>query len=282
MNHIKMPKISALVHTYNEEHNVRACLETVKWADEIVVVDMYSSDKTVEICKEYTDKIFYFERSGIVEPARQFGIEQTIFPWVLVVDADERIPFNLYKKLIEISQNDSADVVKIPSQNHFLGKHIKYTGFYPDYHPRFFKRKAVTTSKEVHAPFTITGRITELDSEKYWIAHFGYTNSHHFVEKLNNYTNFEAEKLYNANARISTSRILKKGLYAFRKRYISQKGYKDGFHGLVISLLRGFYDLLKWIKYWELKNMPLKKVEETYRAYEQEIIEQYTKNSVEK
>ena len=88
----KNVEISILIHTLNEERNIRNCLETVKWADEIIIIDMYSDDRTVEITKEYTDKIFYHERMGYADPARQFGLEKATHEWVLQVDADELVP----------------------------------------------------------------------------------------------------------------------------------------------------------------------------------------------
>ena len=99
----KLP-VSVLIHTLNEERNIRNCLETVIWAEEIIVVDMYSDDKTVEIAREYTDKIFYFERVGYVEPARKFALERATKPWILVVDADELVPRKLYEKLKEVTE----------------------------------------------------------------------------------------------------------------------------------------------------------------------------------
>ncbi|MCD6364169.1 MAG: glycosyltransferase family 2 protein [Synergistetes bacterium] len=117
--------ISAIVHTFNEEHNIRNCLESVKWADEIVIIDMYSEDKTVEIAREYTDKIYFFERKGYADPARQFGIDQASCKWILIVDADEMIPKRLSQRLKEIAEKDEADVVYIPRRNFLFGKPLK-------------------------------------------------------------------------------------------------------------------------------------------------------------
>lgn len=121
--------ISVLIHTFNEERNIRNCLETVKWADEIIIVDMYSDDKTVEIAKEYTDKIYFFERVGYVEPARQFALEKSTHEWILVVDADELVPLKLKNKLFEIMEKDLADVVFIPRNNYFFGRLMQGTGW---------------------------------------------------------------------------------------------------------------------------------------------------------
>ncbi len=88
-------KISVLINTFNEERNIKNCLESVSWADEIIIVDMYSDDKTVDIAKNYTDKIYYFERMGYADPARQFALKKATHEWVLIVDADEMVPLEL-------------------------------------------------------------------------------------------------------------------------------------------------------------------------------------------
>jgi len=125
---MKKLSVSVLIHTLNEERNIRNCLETVIWAEEIIVVDMYSDDKTVEIAREYTDKIFYFERVGYADPARKFALERATKPWILVVDADELVPRRLYEELKNIIEKDLADVVYIPRNNYFFGEILKGTG----------------------------------------------------------------------------------------------------------------------------------------------------------
>lgn len=140
---MKEPKISVLINTYNEERNIRNCLESVKWADEIVIVDMYSEDKTTTIAREYTDKIYFFERMGYVEPARQFVLEKASNDWILLLDADEMVPKKLRDKLLDIAKNDLGDVIYIPRKNYFFGYLMKGTGFgaIQDKQPRFFKKK---------------------------------------------------------------------------------------------------------------------------------------------
>ncbi len=120
--------ISVIVHTFNEERNIRNCLESVKWADEIVIIDMYSEDRTVEIARGYTDKIYFFERKGYADPARQFGVDQASFKWILVVAADEMVPKRLSQRLKEIVEKDEADVVYILRKNYFFGKLLEKEG----------------------------------------------------------------------------------------------------------------------------------------------------------
>jgi len=270
-----MPRISALVHTLNEENSIRACLETLKWVDEIVVVDMYSDDKTVEICHEYTDKIYFHERTGFVEPARKFGLEKTTGDWILVVDADERIPYPLSRILSQTAAENELDVVEIATKNFIFGKWIRNTGFFPDYHPRFFRRGSITTSNDVHTRFETTGRKTYLDPDMYHIVHFGYTDTTEFIEKMNRYTSFEVRKFIRQDKAFSVSRMLKSGFYEFRRRYVSKRGYRDGVHGLVISMFRAFYNSLIYIKYWEHLNSHQISVEQKYKKVERELLAEY-------
>ena len=114
--------ISAVVNTRNEEKNIADCLKTLQFADEIIVVDMESTDTTKDIAKGYTDKVFDHEMVGYVEPARNFAIAKAVGSWVLIVDADERIPQTLAKKLIEIMLEDKADFVRIPRKNLIFGQ----------------------------------------------------------------------------------------------------------------------------------------------------------------
>ena len=114
--------ISVIINTLNEEKNIKNCLESVKWADEILLVDMYSEDRTVEIAKKYTDQILYHEKLGYVEPARIFALENATNEWIVVIDADELIPKKLKKRIVHIVEDDLADIVKIPHNNYFFGK----------------------------------------------------------------------------------------------------------------------------------------------------------------
>ena len=120
--------ISVLINTFNEEKNIENCLKAVKWADEIIIVDMYSDDKTVEIASKYTDKIFYFKRMRYADPARQFALKNASYDWILVVDADELVPLKLKNKILEISIKNLGDVVYIPRSNYFAGEKNQWNG----------------------------------------------------------------------------------------------------------------------------------------------------------
>jgi len=269
-----MAKISAVIHTLNEEKNIRNCLECLHWVDEIVIIDMYSDDKTVEICREYTDKVIPFARMGYADPARRFGLEQTTGDWVLVVDADERITPALAAKLREIAEKDEFDVVEIPRKNYIFGKWIRYTGWYPDYLIRFFRRGFVLPAIQVHGQDEVKGRRTRLDAsnDELAIVHFNYVSCFQFIEKMNRYTTFEVEKMAGTGEEIkqfSVPKMLREALHEAKSRYISRKGYKDGIRGLFLSLFMGFYRLLAYAKYWEYVEYQKNKPEEIYAGIDE-------------
>ena len=221
-------EISVIIHTFNEERNIRNCLETVKWADEIIIVDMYSDDKTVEIAKEYTDKIYFFERVGYVEPARQFALEKATHEWILVVDADELVPLKLKNKLIEIMEKDLADVVFIPCNNYFFGRLMQGTGWgaLQDYHPRFFKKNFVSFSEGIHAKFRINkdARIYYIDDPETGFIHFNYIDVEHFLDKLNRYTTIEAKNMFKGiKPALNLGKLLLRFLIEILNRCIRKK-----------------------------------------------------------
>ncbi|HXK49602.1 MAG TPA: glycosyltransferase family 2 protein [Clostridiales bacterium] len=271
-------KISAVIHTLNEEKNIRGCLECLKWADEIVVIDMYSDDRTTDICREYNASVYNFERTGgYVEPARKFAIEKADGDWILIVDADERVPVSLSEKLKEIAGSDNYDVVEVQFKNHALGKWMEHTGMYPDFHPRFFKKGFVETSESVHGKFRTSGRVLTLDSkdQSNCIIHFGYTDCFQYVEKLNKYTTAEVKKLAASGKKFSKRKMFMAGIYEFRRRYFSKKGYKDGVEGLIISVCRAFYHFLMYAKYYEHISSQNQTAADKYRKIEEDIIAGY-------
>ncbi|MDI6641871.1 MAG: glycosyltransferase family 2 protein, partial [Elusimicrobiota bacterium] len=146
------------VLTYNEERKIRACLESVKWADEIVIIDSYSTDKTLDICKEYTDKIFQKEFTGFGN-LRNFALEHITYNWVLSVDSDERVTEELKQEILErLTTEPSADVYFIPRKSHFLTYWVRHCGWYPDYRqPQFFNKTKMKYKETdlVHETFVL-------------------------------------------------------------------------------------------------------------------------------
>src|ERR1035437_8709774 len=200
---IIMNKISLVINTLNEEVNIRECIESAKYlVDEIIVCDMYSHDKTVEIAKSLNAKVFFHDRTGFVEPARYFAISQATCEWVLVLDADERMTEKLGNKIKEIVTINHNDLILFGSLNNYFGAYVKYGGFYGIEAPKFFKKYIyISTFNDselmIHANFSAVKKNAknkiQLDDE-YYILHNAYPTIEKYINKtVGVYARIEAE-----------------------------------------------------------------------------------------
>ncbi|MCL5073580.1 MAG: glycosyltransferase family 2 protein [Actinobacteria bacterium] len=278
------PFISVVINTFNEENNLLYTLLSVKsWVDEIVVVDMYSDDKTVEIALKNGAKVFFHERAGFVEPARSYSIAQSHGEWVLILDADELVSQPLSLKLLEIARNDTADVVTIPRLNYFIGEPLMHTGWGPeqDKHARFFKRGFMQNSERIHDAMKPLqeARISNLSYETgYAIVHFNYFNITHFIEKLNRYTTIESVQAFNRGERTNSFKSIILSIKEFLSRYIKRGGYRDGWRGFYLALIMVFYKISVSAKLKELEAVGDRNIIELlYRKEAQLIIDEYNK-----
>jgi glycosyltransferase involved in cell wall biosynthesis len=242
-----MNSIATLVLTYNEEENVKDCLESIEWVDEIVVVDSYSEDNTVELAKEYTDKVYQREFDDFASQ-RNYGLGQINAEWVLVVDADERVTLELKEEILNRLDNSQAEGYEVPRKNYFLGKWIKYCGWYPDYTLRLFKTNDNEYSGLVHEGIKIEGEVSKLDSD---LIHYTYRDLEHYLNKINQYTTLDAEGKYQTGKEKGLIYILLRPVVEFIKKFILKKGFLLGTQGLILSILSSYYQFLKYIKLWE-------------------------------
>ena len=245
-------KISAIIIAGNEEQNIRECLESVTWCDEIILVDSESTDKTVEIAKEFTDKIFIKKWEGFA-PQKRFSLEQATNEWVISIDADERVSPELKNEIEKIlDSNTPFDGFKIPRENYFLNKQIKYCGWGNDYQLRLFKKsKTKVTDRKVHEGFVVDGSISKLQNV---IIHLTQKTISETITKINTYSTLEAEEKF-GKKKVKPLQILAHPIAAFLNYYISRKGYRDGVHGLMISLIHAMTNMLTYMKLWELQNV---------------------------
>ena len=178
-----MEKISCVIITYNEEKRIRTCLESVKWVDEIILVDSFSTDRTLEITKEYTDKIYQYKWNGFAIQ-RNRGMEHCNNEWILFLDADEYVTEPLKKKLKQLQEIDFEDSKGISAYwikrlEHFLGKHLKYGSINPSRQPRLLRKSKCKWIGGVHAYPEVDGKIADLyepiyhDSQKDFSSYFG-------------------------------------------------------------------------------------------------------------
>lgn len=254
------PRISVVINTLNEEQRLPFALRSVStWADEIIVVDMYSDDRTVDVAREFGATVFLHERSAVVEAARGFAIARARCDWVLLLDADELIPAALAQRLRTIAREDRFDVVRIPRLNYLLGAALQRTGWGPmqDLQWRFFRPGCMEASEAIHNGLrpVANARVLALnDAPDLAIVHFVYLDVEHFLAKLNRYTTVEALQARERGGHVTPLGALARALKEFLARYLRHGGFRDGWRGFYLSLLMAFYRLVSAAKLSELEH----------------------------
>jgi glycosyltransferase involved in cell wall biosynthesis len=272
------PNISAVVVTFNEEKNIKNCLDSLKWVDEIVVVDDGSTDGTLAIVKKYTSKIFHHKSVGYVEPVRNFAIGKASHPWVLLLDADETIPPSLKDKLLQVAEEEQTSFVEIPRKNIIFSEWIKHAGWWPDYQIRFFRKDAVVWSDKIHSKPQTQGAGIQLDADdKLAIHHENYQSISQFLQKLDRYTSREADEIAASDKRISWKDLVIKPSDEFLSRFFAREGYKDGLHGMVLSFLEAVSAHVLFAKLWERHGFSTHEetrlLEDLYKTFQQKQAE---------
>lgn len=248
-----MSRLSVAIITYNEEEEIKDCLESVKWADEIVVVDSFSTDKTVDICRQYTNKVFQHEWSGYSNQ-KNYAINVTTNPWILILDADERVSERLTKEIKEILDKDlGIDGYYIPRKSYFLGRWIRYGGWYPDYSIRLFRKdKGRFEQREVHESVRINGKTAKLKNH---LEHYTYRNLSEYIQRMDRYSTLAAMEMVGEGRRSGPRNILFRPILTFFRMYILKQGFREGIYGLLLAVLYSYYTFLKYVKLWEMRKI---------------------------
>lgn len=248
-------KISVVINALNAQNSIEAALKSSSWADEIVVVDDGSTDKTIEIAKKYTKNIYHHKSVGFVEPARNLAISKATGEWVFILDTDEEIPYTLADKLKEIVNSvEQIDYVEIPRKNIIFGKWMKASFWWPDNHIRFFKKGKVVWSDRIHSKPQVSGSgITLPAEEDYAITHYNYQSVPQFLDRMNRYSTIQSKELFKDGYQFKWTDLIQKPLAEFLTRFFANRGYKDGLHGLALSLLQAFSFLVVYLKVWEVE-----------------------------
>ena len=245
-----MKNISVIIITKDEEKNISDCLKSVEWADEIIIVDADSTDKTVELAKKFTEKIFIKKWEGYV-PQKKYALSLASNKWVLSVDADERITPELKAEIINLSPDDFSGY-KIRRKNFLLNKEITSCGWGNDYQLRLFeKEKTNMTDRLVHEGFIVDGKVGKLENP---MLHYTFSSFSDYFNKINYYTSLKAEELVKQKGKIGGWTIFSHTFSAFFMFFFTKRGFKDGVYGLIISLLHSVSTMLNYIKLWELQN----------------------------
>lgn len=248
---MKTGRIAAVIITKNEERNVAACLESVAWADERVVVDACSTDRTAAIAEAARAKVFIRPWPGY-GPQKNFGMEQTQAEWILIVDADERITKPLKEEIQQLLRTGPpADVAgyEIPRRNFFYGRWIRGGGMSPDYQLRLFRRSAGRYDDVLlHEHLHLSGGVGRLTHP---MDHFSMPTIRDHVHKMMRYTTLGAEEKLKTRARVSALAIAGNHLGTILKTYVLRGGYRDGVPGLIVAMFAGMHTFVKYAKAWE-------------------------------
>ena len=247
-----MQKVTVTVITYNEADNIAAALESVRWADEIIVVDAESTDGTVNIAKRHTDRVVVRAWPGYVAQ-KNFAAEQASHDWIFSLDADERVSPELADEIKALFQTGaSAAGYRIPRVTFHFGKWIRSTDWYPDYQLRLYNRhRGQWAGRYVHESVTLDGVASKLRGE---IQHHAYRDIAHHLQTMDRYTTLAARQMFEDGRRARWVDILLTPRLTFFRNFILRGGFRDGMAGLVISAMNAYYVVLKFSKLWELQS----------------------------
>lgn len=264
-----MAKISAVINTLNEAKKIGRCLASLKgFANEIIVVDMMSTDGTREIAQKYGAKVFKHKRIGYVEPARNFAISKAKYDWVIILDADEELPVGLKTYLKNEIKGAGSDYFRLPRKNIIFGKWMKHSGWWPDYNIRFFRKGNVTWNEVIHSVPMTTGKGEDLPAkEDFAIRHRHYSSVEEYITRMNKYTTIQAKELNKKGIEFKWRFVISKPVSEFLRRYFAESGYKDGLHGLTVCLLQTLSELVIYAKLWQKQKFRKVKIdqESTYQ-----------------
>jgi len=253
-----MNSLSVVISAFNEEERIRDCLESVKnLASEIVFVDNLSVDKTREIARRYTDKILTRKNNLMLNVNKNYGFLKATGDWILSLDADERITPELTEEIKEKIRNSKFEIRNsevngywIPRKNIIFGKWIQHSIWWPDYQLRLFRRgKGRFPEKHVHEYLRVEGKTEKLQNP---LEHLNYSTVSQFIYKMDKiYTENEVEKIIASGKILTWIDAIRFPVNDFLKTFFAQKGYEDGLHGLVLSMLQAMYAEVVFTKVWE-------------------------------
>ena len=237
---------------YNAEKTIEKALSSIDWADEIIVVDSFSTDRTLEICKKFDVNLFQKEWQGYGEQ-RRWSVKQAKYDWIFVIDSDEEVSNDLRKELLIIKdEKTNSDVYSMSWKVYYMHRWIMHSGWYPNYKERLFnKNKASWNENELHEKLNYDGVAMKLKGDLY---HYTYSDIEDQVEKLNNYSSIAAEDLYAKGLKPSLIRAIISAIWRFLKIYFLKAGFLDGAAGFIIGVMESYYVMLRYFKHAEMNS----------------------------
>ncbi|WP_114491921.1 glycosyltransferase family 2 protein [Candidatus Ulvibacter alkanivorans] len=248
-----MEKLTAIIPVGNEIHNIEAVIASVDFADEILVVDSYTTDGTFEIAEKMATRVV---RRTFDYPAAQknWTIPQAKHEWILLLDADERVTPELKEEVIEVLKNPPTDgtvAYWIGRKNHFMGQRVHYSGWRNDSVIRLFKRDACRyEDKYVHEEIIAKGKVGKLRSKLYHNTYISFDN---YIQKMNKYASWQAKDYDKKTGRLTAYHFVIKPFWGFFKHYFVQSGFRDGVVGLTIGYIQGYVVFMRYVKLWLLR-----------------------------
>ncbi len=252
-----MDKITAIIPTFNEESNIRAAIESVLWCDEIIVVDSFSTDKTVEIVRSFPQAKLLQHEYEHSAAQKNWTIPQATHPWIFLLDADERPTPELVEEIKATVKNGTThSAFWIYRRNHFMGKRINYSGWQSDKVIRLFKKDECRyQNKHVHAEIETKGSISILKEK---LIHYTYKDVTSYLKKADRYTTWGAqdrfEKFQKTGRVIGLPYLVFRPFGRFIRHYLWRLGILDGTHGFVVSALAAYNVFIRAVKIWRLQN----------------------------
>jgi len=246
---VKKPRLSVVVVTRNEEDRLRACLESVAWADQIVVVDAESDDKTVTIAREFTDHVVVRPWPGYAAQ-KNVAIEMATGEWVLSLDADEVVSTELTAEIRRVLAADGpADGYAVPRRNIFWGRWVRHGGLYPDWQLRLFRRgRGRFIERAVHESVRVDGRVERLAGH---LEHRSYRDVGDFLARADRYAALAAADAVAQGRRARARDFVLRPLGRFLSMYVLYRGFLDGWRGFLLASLYAYYVLIRAVKIWE-------------------------------
>jgi glycosyltransferase involved in cell wall biosynthesis len=248
-------KVSATIITYNEEKNIGACLESIAWADEIIVVDSLSTDRTPDICRGYTQKLIQRPWPGHVQQ-KQFALEQATGDWIVSLDADERLAPGSREEILRAiaAAAPGIDGFMFPRHSFYLGRWINHGGWYPDYKLRLIRKgKGRWGGIDPHDKLEVEGKTGTISSE---ILHFVYRSLSHQLATVDSFSDITARQWQEQGRAFRLLPLLARPPLKFLECYLWKQGFRDGLPGFIIAVASSFYVFLKYAKLWEGQHRP--------------------------
>lgn len=251
----KREPVSVAIITFNEAEKIRECLESVSWADEVIVVDSLSTDETVEIAREFTSRVYERPWPGYVLQ-KNHACSLAEHEWILSVDADERVTPELRDEILEVlSQGDDlADGYVLPRRTFYLGRWIRHGGWYPDAAIRLFRgTKGKFVGEDPHDRVEVDGEVRRLQND---LVHFNYRNISAQMATVDRFSTVSSEVMREKGKSASLLKMILKPPVKFLETYVWKLGFLDGMAGLIIAVLSSYHTFAKFAKLWEMSHVP--------------------------